>query len=76
MADFIQWWQVADFAAQATVVGTIIAVLALLWTIFAYVRQRTTKPGQNKVVAKNGSVAAGGDIQGNRVSVGVPSDKR
>lgn len=68
MNDFIQWWQAADFAAQATIIGAAAAVLALIAGFFV-------KASKSKVTARNKAVAAGGHIKNNTINIGAPPDK-
>ncbi|MGI9485480.1 MAG: hypothetical protein ACR2RF_06275 [Geminicoccaceae bacterium] len=72
--DFLQWWQAADYAAKATFIGTIIATLALIWSVFVYLVSRRSNGESDKVAAKKQSVAAGRDIKGS-ITIGAPSDK-
>lgn len=68
--DFSQWWQTANTTDIATVAAAIVAVLALIWAVFTYLVPRGGKKDGNKITAKNGSIAAGGNV-----NIGSPSDK-
>lgn len=76
MADFFQWWQAADVATKATVIGTTVAIVALLWAVVSYFWPRGRIQKGKEVIAKRGSVAAGGDMTGNTISIGKLVDKR
>jgi len=62
--DFIQWWQTADFAQKATVIGALAAVIALVVGFFA----------KGKIIGKNGSVVSN-TIKGSTITTNAPAKK-
>ena len=47
--DFLQWWQGVDYAAKATVIGAVAAVLTLIVGFFV----RTSKTGDRGAIVGN-----------------------
>lgn len=58
MADLIQWWRTADLVARATVLGTFIAAIALMWSVATIFLPN----GSNCTISANQSIAGCDDI--------------
>ncbi|MEM8973280.1 MAG: hypothetical protein AAGD43_14565 [Pseudomonadota bacterium] len=70
----IDWWQATDLVGKATVLGTLVATLALIWAILSHFWRRKPNDGDGRISIKRSTFASGsGDITNSQVNIDASS---